>query len=122
MADPTGRWLAVSPELFKPWIPPDFFLPGLYVFVFFGLTPLFLAYALLTNLKWPLAEMVINGSGSHWAWFAAVGLAMLLSVWTLALVLMVGFQTLYQLLDALLSLLILGFLLLPSVRRAHNQS
>ncbi|GAB4020987.1 hypothetical protein GCM10028808_64370 [Spirosoma migulaei] len=77
MADPSGQWLAVSPEWFS-WLITNFFLPGLFVFVFFGFTPLFLVYAILTRLKWPLAESFVRDCGYHWAWVAAVGLAALL--------------------------------------------
>ncbi|MCK8494792.1 hypothetical protein M0L20_23185 [Spirosoma sp. RP8] len=119
MNDPSGQWLAVSPNRFT-WLTTDFFLPGLFVFVFFGFTPLFLAYAIQVRLKWPLAESFLSDSGDHWAWAAAMGLATLLFIWTMALVMVVGFCTLYQVVDALMSLVILSFLLLPSVRRALN--
>ncbi|GAB4034071.1 hypothetical protein GCM10028809_38130 [Spirosoma gilvum] len=121
MADPSGQWMAVSPDRFS-WLITDFFLPGLFIFLLFGLTPLFLAYALLTRLKWPLAESFVGDSGYHWAWVAAVGLAALLFLWTMVLVVVVGFRTLYQVLDALMSLSMLSFLFLPSVRRAFNQA
>ncbi|MCX6216324.1 hypothetical protein [Spirosoma sp.] len=119
MAEPSGHWLAVSPILFNQWIG-DFFLPGLYIFIFFGFAPIFLSYAMLTRLRWPLAEMIFGDKDYHWAWLATVGLATLLLLWTLGLIWLVGFRTLYQVLDALMGLMILRLLFLPSIRRSLN--
>ncbi|WP_460994782.1 hypothetical protein [Spirosoma harenae] len=117
MTDRSGHWLAISPDVFA-WLIHDFFLPGFFLFVFFGLTPIFLAYAMLTRMKWSLAESFIGDSGYPWVWVATVGLAALLFLWTMMLIALVGFRTLYQMLDALISLIILSFLFLPSVRKS----
>jgi hypothetical protein len=119
IVDPTGRSLGVPTDILNSLPATNFFLPGVFVLMMFGLAPLFLAFALWTKLPLPPAEAVCPDY--HWAWAASVGLSILLLVWTGILYCLLGYRIYYQLIDGLMALVLLNLLMMPAVRRSLSR-
>jgi hypothetical protein len=116
LMDPTGHSLGIPTEILSSLPIDNFFLPGVFILVMFGVTPLYLVYALWTNFSWPLAEAVVEGY--HWAWAASVGLSIVFLLWTGTLFCLLGYRIYFQLIDGLMALILLNLLLMPSVRKS----
>ncbi|MHC4440744.1 MAG: hypothetical protein ACYS3S_25630, partial [Planctomycetota bacterium] len=80
LADPSGGSLQLTEIL--PMLPvSDFILPGIFLLVVMGLTPLLLIYGLLIRPKWRWAERLSGWSGHHWSWTGTIGLGIALAIW-----------------------------------------
>lgn len=117
LVDPSGRSIGMLPTVVQRLPVPNLFLPGLFLVITFGAAPLVLTYALLTKPGWPLAEAVIKDIPYHWAWVSSVGLSIILISWILFQFGFIGYQFPIQPITGLWGVLLLGLLLLPSVRR-----
>ncbi|KAA9357261.1 hypothetical protein [Larkinella humicola] len=119
IADPTGGSLGIPTEILRSLPTANFFLPGVFILLMFGIAPMFLAYALWTKLPLPSAEAVVKDY--PWAWAASVGLSILLLMWTGILFCLLGYRIYYQLIDGLMGLVQLNLLLMPSVRKSMSR-
>jgi hypothetical protein len=113
LTDPDGSSLAMDSLL--PLLPvASFILPGLFLLLVMGLTPLMLSYGLLMQ---PARTVTINGR--YWAWTGTVALALLLAVWLAMQGVLIGFQWPIQYVTAVNGLLILLLAFTPGVRNHY---
>ncbi|GAA4454019.1 hypothetical protein GCM10023189_19960 [Nibrella saemangeumensis] len=117
LTDPSGRSLGMAPTVVQMLPVANLFLPGLFLVITFGIAPFMLTYALLAKPRWALAEAAVNDMPYHWAWAASVGLSALLIIWIVVQFGFIGYQFPVQPITGLWGVLLLGLLLLPSVRR-----
>ena len=59
----------------------NFLLPGLFLLVVMGVTPLVLTYALLARPEWDGLARLLGGNGRYWAWNATILISFTLAVW-----------------------------------------
>ncbi len=59
----------------------SFFTPGLILFVFNGLFPLFIAFGLLLKPNWPLADAFNIYRDRYWAWTYSLFSGIILIIW-----------------------------------------
>ncbi|HEY7703810.1 MAG TPA: hypothetical protein VID03_03170 [Acidimicrobiia bacterium] len=74
-ASPPEAWLQSIP-LVDSWV-----LPGLVLAVGFGLGSLLVAFAMLTQERWPATDWIERISGHHWSWLGAIALGLGQLVW-----------------------------------------
>ena len=118
LTDPTGGSLELTGVL--PLLPvPDYTLPGLFLFIVMGLTPLVLAYGLLARPNWSWAETLSRWSRRHWAWTGTLGLCVTLAVWLVIQAWLIGFKWPIQYITAANGLLIVLLALVPGVRQFY---
>lgn len=118
LLDPSGASLDMAGIL--PLLPvSSFLLPGLFLLVVMGLTPLMLAYALLARPKGGGVARLLGGNGRYWAWNATLLLGLTLVVWLTVQGWLIGFQWPIQYVTAVNALLILLLSLTPGVRRQY---
>jgi hypothetical protein len=119
LTDPTGGSLQLTEVL--PLLPvSDFVLPGLFLFVVMGLTPLVLSYGLLARPRWAWAEGLFRWSKHHWAWTGTLGLGVTLGVWLAVQALLIGFQWPIQYITAADGALVIILAWMPGVRRFYS--
>jgi hypothetical protein len=116
LLDPSGGSLEMAGLL--PLLPvASFVLPGLFLLLAMGLTPIALAYGLLARPSRPDAARLLAAPGRYWAWTGTLLLALVLAIWLTMQGLLIGFQWLIQYATAVNGLLILLLALTPGVRR-----
>jgi len=98
---------------------PDYTLPGVFLLVVMGVTPLLLAYALLARPAWTWAEPLSRAGGHHWAWTGALALGLVLAAWLGVQGFLIGFRWPIQYLTAANGIAIVALALLPAVRRRY---
>ena len=118
LTDPAGGSLGLTDVL--PLLPvSNYILPGLFLLIVMGLTPLVLTYGLLTRPNWNWAATLSRWSAHHWAWIGTLGLGVTLVIWLIVQGLLIGFGAPIQCITAADGLLIILLTLLPSLRRFY---
>jgi hypothetical protein len=74
-AAPPAEWLQDLP-LVDSWV-----VPGLVLFIGFGLGSLATSFGMLTKTRWPGTGWIERMTGRHWSWAAAIGLGLGLMAW-----------------------------------------
>jgi hypothetical protein len=116
VADPSGRQLQMSQEWLAATPFRDYLIPGLILFIVLGFIT---ALALLTRPVWGWMRPFESRYHEHWSWLASVASGVALLVWIIVQVVMVGPQSVLQLIYGLLALTIIGVAYLTSVRRYY---
>ncbi len=120
LLDPSGEALQMTEVL--PLLPvPDYVLPGLFLLFVMGLVPLLLVYGLLARPAWTWMEPLFRWSRHHWAWTGTLLLTLVLAIWLIVEGVLIGFRWPIQYVTAVNGLLILVFVLWPSVRRLYEK-
>lgn len=102
LADPGGDLIGLAHIL--PRLPvSDFTLPGLFLLIVMGITPLVLIFGLLRR--------------SRWAWRVTLALDITLVLWLTFQAILIGFGEPIQLITAIDGALILLLALTPGIRR-----
>jgi hypothetical protein len=116
LIDPSGELLQMSDIL--QFLPVStFILPGLFLVFVMGLSPLFLAYALLTRPQWIWAKRIARDCGYYWAWTGTLALGVILMIWLFVQGLLIGFKWPIQYVTAGNGILIILLSLMPGVRK-----
>lgn len=121
LLDPSGASLQMEAVL--DLLPvSDYLLPGLFLLLVMGISPLALIYGLLARPDWPWLQSLLRRFGAHWAWVCTVLLGLGLLLWLAVQGFLIGFQWPIQYVTAANGLLILLFAFLPPVRAHYRQS
>lgn len=118
MLDP--RIMGASEELLVGTPFSGFFLPGLILFVFNGLFPLFTALGLWLRPDWPWAEKLNIYPDRHWAWGYALYAGFIVIIWITVQITMITFSWL-QPAYIIVGLLILICTLTPGVINYYHK-
>jgi len=119
LTDRTGASLQLSEVL--PLLPvSDLILPGLFLLIVMGLTPLVLSYGLLARPHWAWAERLFRWSKHHWAWTGTLGLGVVLGIWLTVQALLIGFKWPIQYITAADGAMIVLLTWMPGVRRFYS--
>jgi hypothetical protein len=103
--DPTGESLQIPISWLDDSPFDDYLVPGLILFFILGIFPLLVFYGLLRK--------------TSWSWFASLFVGAALVIWIVVEIMIIGYQPRppLQIIYAILGLLILAFVFLPSVRK-----
>ena len=93
LMDPIGAGMGLSPDMLEGLPIPDFILPGLFLIIVMGITPLVIAYGLWKRLPWAWAAAVVQGvvlvlwiGLQILLWGAPNGIQILYLVWGMVIV------------------------------------
>ena len=81
--DPTGAMIGADPSWLKDTPLSDFFLPGMFLVVVYGVGVLLLIVGLIWNVSPGPLEWLDRRTGRRWAWLGTVGVGAVLVVWIL---------------------------------------
>ena len=124
IADPTGKLIQMGLEpLQKLGLPiQDYFWPGVFLLLTFGILPLLVGYSLLVRPEVWWATQLNWWRDEHWALTLCLLLSAVLIVWIGVEVSLIGLTQLLQPVLALLGFVMLGLVLLPSMRKYYSSS
>lgn len=115
---PDGSFLQMQPWLNK--IPfPDFFIPGIVLFVFNGLLPLLVVVGLLFKPNWIALNVLNIYSDKHWSWTFALYSGIITITWIIVQQLVTEYFVL-QPIVALTGLVIMVLTLMPRVTKHYR--
>lgn len=116
MADPSGSLIGFPRSVAEKIPFQNFFLVGLFLFVIYGLYPLFLAYGSWTRKEIFFKE-ISRAGGIHWSWQGGAALIAILGIWLLVENLLIGLDYPATYMTIILGVSILIALVMPSTRR-----
>ncbi|OGD23705.1 MAG: hypothetical protein A2Y70_05120 [Candidatus Aminicenantes bacterium RBG_13_64_14] len=99
----------------------SFLLPGAVLFLFLGVYPLLIAYALLARPKWKWAAALSLDRERHWSLAHALYVGLILILWMDFQVMFVGYGSLIQGAYALFGVLIAVLALLPPLKSYYKR-
>ena len=109
--DPTGQSLSLPVQWLENSPFDDYLIPGLILLIILGIFPIIVFYGLLKKL--------------NWSWFGALIVGAALVIWIGVEIMIIGYkpEPPLQLIYAVLGIIILALVFLPSVRKfyAHNK-
>ena len=117
---PDGRLLQMSTDAVQGTPFPDFLIPGLILFTFMGLLPIFVGYSLIKRPAWNGINMLNPFNRYHWAWTASLTSGLVLLIWIATETLLIGYEFILQPIMAAWGILIILLTLLPNVRRFYG--
>jgi len=120
--DPSGKSMNWSTSMLGNSIFPNFLVPGLFLFVVFGVLPLFVAYALWRKPAWAWLEWLNMLDHKYWAWTVSCVLGITLIAWIAIQMWVVGLIAWLQPFMAAIGLVLLIVALLPAVRRYYAEA
>lgn len=119
MIRPDGSLLHMEPWLDKI-VFGNFFLPGLILFIFLGLLPLFTIIGLMFRPNWNWPHRINLYSNRHWAWAFSLYGGIMAIAWIIIQQLMTDYFILQPVI-AMTGLLIIVLTLLPRVIQYYEQ-
>ncbi len=117
---PDGHLLQWSPEMLRGTPFPDFLLPGIILFVFVGLFPLFAAIGLIMRPGWRWPNALNPAKGYHWAWAASWAAGVIMLIWIAVETALLGYISFLQPVIAAWSAAVILLTLLPPVRTYYK--
>jgi hypothetical protein len=100
---------------------PDYLLPGVILFIFIGLFPLFTGIALIKRKNRAL-DKLNPFKQFYWAWSASIAVGIILEIWIITETALLGYISFLQPLMGVWGILILLFTLLPGTRAFYRLS
>ncbi len=120
--DSSGAGLRLKIEEYYNYPFKDFMLPGLILFITFGIMPLLLIYPLLTKPKLPWANVFNVYKKRHWAWTYSLYIGIGLVIWIDFQIATMGYYTSIQIAYSLYGLALIVVSLLPKHMRFYAKT
>jgi hypothetical protein len=109
------QWLDGSPFS-------NYLIPGLFLFVVFGVGSAVLLFALWKRPHAALLDKTANLTHEHWSWVAALAMGVILVLWIVIELLIINEFSWFHIVYALLGIVIATLDWRPSVRQFYAQS
>jgi len=123
LIDPTGELIGFSPDILERiGVIDSFLLPGLFLIIVMGITPLEIVVALIVRKRWELMTNLNPLKHYHWAWTASLILGIILVLWLSVQFWLIGLQHPIQAITGFIGISIIVLSLLPNVRTAYRLS
>ena len=79
--EPNGHLFGMSTDFLKQTPFQDFLLPGILLFIFFGLFPILILIGLLAKPGWKKADIFNIYPDKHWSWTYSLFEGIILIIW-----------------------------------------
>lgn len=116
MSDPTGEAMRADLAWLEGTPVSDFLLPGLFLFVAYGVFGLILIAGLWTRRSPGPLRTFDRRTGHHWAWWGTIAIGVVLVAWIVYELFVIPDVIWLQPALAAMGLTIVGFAMLPSIR------
>jgi hypothetical protein len=117
--EPSGRLMQWSVDQLRGTPFPDYTIPGLVLFLFLGLFPIFVGVGLMAKPRWKWPDAINPSKRHHWAWAASWATGIIALVWIAVETLLLGLISFLQPVIAVWGALILLITFLPRVNRYY---
>ena len=91
MIDPSGKSMEMAPEVIKSIPISNFFIPGIFLFLIFGIIPLITTTGLILKHGLPFIKINKDKPKHNWAWHSAYLTSMALVFWILIQLFLIGY-------------------------------
>ena len=118
---PDGSIMQMSVDALQETPFPDYLIPGIILFVFMGLYPIFVGISLIKRPNWNFMNFINPFKSFHWAWTTSLASGLILLIWIITETLFIGYESFLQPLMAGWGLLIIIFTMLPNVKRYYRK-
>ena len=120
LRDPTGGALKMPLNALVNSPFHNYVIPGLILFIFIGVIPLVLVYALIAKPLWRWADYLNIYKSQHWAWTYSLYIGIILVIWIDVQILFLGYGAFIQSFYALLGVVMIIVALIPSNVRYYS--
>lgn len=117
---PDGSYLQLPLNLLDNSPFSDYLIPGIVLFVFVGIFPLFVAYGLWKTPAWKNINTLNPFKKFHWVWTTSLASGLILLIWIGTETVLVGYVSFLQPLMGAWGLIIIFLTLLPVVKRHYH--
>ena len=114
---PDGHLLMWSVDMLKGTPFSNYLAPGLILFLFIGVFPVFVSFSLLKLPGWRWPDKINPTKQFHWAWSASWAVGVIMLIWIVTETGLLGYISVLQPIVALWGILIVILTLLPPTRR-----
>jgi hypothetical protein len=97
----------------------NYLIPGIVLFIFIGIFPVFVGYSLLKRPAWNWPGKINPAKKMHWAWTASWAAGVIMLIWISVETILLGYISFLQPLIAVYGVVIILLTLLPDVRRYY---
>ena len=97
----------------------NYLIPGIILFVFVGIFPVFVGYGLLKCPAWNWPDSINPTKKMHWAWTASWAAGVIMLIWISVETILLGYISFLQPLIAVYGVVIILLTFLPNVRRYY---
>jgi len=117
--DPSGKQIGIPLDIleFSPFR--DFLIPGLFLFIFLGLFPVFILYGLITKKEFKWAQSINPYKNQHWSLTFAYYIGLLLVLWINMQLLFIQKYFFLQVVFSLLGIVIVFLTHLPNTKQNY---
>ncbi len=116
---PDGSLMQMSAEPLQGTPFPDYFVPGMILFLFVGIFPLVVGLGLVSKI-WPRIAVLNPFKNYRWAWTGSLAVGIVLLVWIITETLMLGYISFLQPVMAGWGVVVLFLTLLPNIKRYYR--
>jgi hypothetical protein len=117
--EPSGRLMQWNVDQLRGTPFPDYTIPGLVLFLFLGLFPVFVSIGLMAKPRWKWPDVINPSKRHHWAWAASWAAGIIALTWIAVETLLLGIISFLQPVIAVWGALILVITFLPGVNRYY---
>lgn len=99
----------------------DYLIPGIILFVFMGIFPVFVAIGLIKKADWRFPEAINICKSYNWSWTGAWAAGVIMLIWIAAETALLGYISFLQPVAAGWGIVLVALALLPGVRRYYHR-
>lgn len=121
IADPSGKMIGLDEQLLASTPFNNYLGPGIILFIFNGLFPVFIFIALLRRLNWNRADAINIYKDQEWPWTFSLYAGIILLTWMNVQILLIGCSGAIQGWYGLLGIMILVLTLSPPVKKYYSR-
>lgn len=119
LSDTSGELLGLSATLIdKIPLLNNYLVPGLFIFLVFGLVPIVVIYGLISFNQ--NKQRYLPKSIYHWSWSSARMVSLILMCWIVVQVIIIGFQHSLQLTFWVCGVVLYGLLSMKGIRQFYH--
>ena len=97
----------------------NYLIPGIVLFTFLGLFPVFVGYGLLRRPSWTWPDAINPAKRMHWAWTASWAAGVIMLMWIAVETALLGLISFLQPAIAIYGALVISLTLLPRVKQYY---
>jgi hypothetical protein len=98
----------------------SYLLPGIILFVFLGIFPVFVSMGLIKRPTWNWPNTINPQKNMHWAWTASWAAGVIMLIWIGVETFLLGYISFLQPVIAIYAVVVIIITLLPDIRRYYK--
>jgi hypothetical protein len=118
---PDGHLMQWSTDQLKGSPFTNYLIPGLILFIFLGIFPIFVGFSLSKRPMWTWPNVINPAKKTHWAWTASWAVGVIMLIWITIETVFLGYVSFLQPFVAGYGIILIILTLLPNVRKFYKR-